>query len=233
VRIGLSTRLQSALPSPAQDWQPLPSRALLYVRITALLGLIVLGVAIAGWDSPDAYRYLAFFGIAVIASGMRIHVPGLTGSLSLTFLFVLFGLVELTLSETILMAGVMTLIQCYWNQKKRPRPAKVVFNVAAMLVATAAAGSAFQSPWLAGVTGEGAARLAWATLVFFLANTAPLALVVALAESKPFITTWLYCDFWAFPYYLGGSLPRVAVGPVDWARGLFDLSFVSALLRAA
>ncbi len=165
----------------------------------------MLAVTLAGWDSPDLLRYLSFFGIAILASGMRISVPGLTGTLSLTFLFVLFGLIELTPSETVLMAAVMTLIQCYWNQPKRPRPAKVFFNVSSMIIATAAANGAYVSTWLGGVSAESAARLAFATLVFFLANTAPVALVISLTEAKPFAKTWLECDFWAFPYYMGGA----------------------------
>jgi diguanylate cyclase (GGDEF)-like protein/putative nucleotidyltransferase with HDIG domain len=163
-----------------------------------------MAVTFAGWDSPDLLRFLAFFGIAILSSGMRINVPELTGTLSLTFLFALFGLIELTPSETVLMASVMTLIQCYWNRPKRPRPAKVVFNAATMVIATAAAHSAYVSPWVADGSAQ-AARLALATLVFFLANTAPVALVISLTESKPFIKTWLACDFWAFPYYVGGA----------------------------
>lgn len=166
---------------------------------------IVFVVSLVGWDSPDVLRYLAFLGLAILASGMRISVPGLTGTLSLTFLFVLFGIMELTLSETVLMAALMTVIQCYWNQPVRPRPAKVVFNVATMVIAAAAADSATRAPWIQGIAGEPAVRLGCATIVFFLANTAPVALVISLTESRPFLRTWAQCDFWAFPYYLGGA----------------------------
>jgi len=203
--LGLSARIPAVLPAEADTHPPLPSRALLYIQLTVVMAVVVMAVTLAGWDSPDLLRFLSFFGIAILASGMRINVPGLTGTLSLTFLFVLFGLIELTPSETILMASVMTVIQCYWNQPKRPRAAKVVFNVSSMIIATAAAHSAFISTWLAGVSAEAAARLAWATVVFFLANTAPVALDISLSESKPFTKTWLACDFWAFPYYMGGA----------------------------
>ena len=77
-------------------------------------------------------------------------VPGVTGTLSLTFLFVLFGIVDLTGPETILLGAVMTLVQCYWNQPKRTRPAQVIFNVASMAVATAAAQATYHSEWLSG-----------------------------------------------------------------------------------
>jgi diguanylate cyclase (GGDEF)-like protein/putative nucleotidyltransferase with HDIG domain len=162
-------------------------------------------VTIAGWESPDVYRYLGFLGVAILSSGMQISLPGITGTLSLTFLFVLFGLAELTVSETTVLAAVMTLIQCYWNQPRRPRTAMVVFNVSTMVLATFLAARAYSTNMFAAFSGESALRLAGATLVFFMANTAPVALIIALSESKPFWSTWRSCDFWAFPYYLGGA----------------------------
>ena len=207
-----------------------------YVRGTAFLGALVLVVSLAGWDSPDAVRYLAFLGLGLLASGMRISVPGLTGTLSLTFLFVLFGLVELTLSETILMAAVMTLVQCYWNQPVRPRPAKVIFNVATMIIASGAAGEAMAAPWMQGLAAESAVRIACATLVFFLANTAPVALVISLSEHKPFLKTWLQCDFWAFPYYLGGAavvqLTSMAEHYIGWQWVLLTGPVVYLIYRS-
>src|SRR6185295_6745636 len=86
--------------------------------------------------------------------------------------------------------------------------------------ATAAAGGSYSLPWLAGASGEMALRLGVATVVFFLVNTAPVALVIALSESRPFVKTWWACDFWSFPYYLGGAavaqLVSVAEHYVGW-----------------
>ena len=201
-----------------------------------MLGVLVFGVSLAGWDSPDALRYLAFLGLAILASGMRINVPGLTGTLSLTFLFVLFGLVELTLSETVLMAAVMTLIQCYWRQPVRPRPAKVVFNIATMVIATMAAGTAAAAPWALGLNGEPAIRLACATVVFFLANTAPVALVISLSEHRPLLKTWCLCYLWAFPYYLGGAavvqLTSMAEHYIGWQWVLLTGPVVYLIYRS-
>ena len=60
--------------------------------------------------------------VAIFSSGIRISGPGITGLLSLNFLFILFGIVELTQSETIVLGTMVTLIQCYW-QKRRPHRA--------------------------------------------------------------------------------------------------------------
>jgi diguanylate cyclase (GGDEF)-like protein/putative nucleotidyltransferase with HDIG domain len=196
----------------------------------------VLIATLAGWDSPDAVRYLAFLGISVLASGMRIPVPGLTGTLSLTFLFVLFGLVELTIPETVLMAAVMTLVQCFWNQPVRPRAAKVIFNVATMMIAAEAAGAAFTSHAIDGMSVEPSIRLACATIAFFLANTAPVALVISLSESRPFLKTWFQCDLWAFPYYLGGAglaqLTSMAEHYIGWQWVLLTGPVVYLIYRS-
>ena len=116
---------------------PLPSRARTYVGLTTALGLTVLGLAAINWQSPDLLKYGCFLLVAIFSCGMRISVPGITGTLSLTFLFVLFGVVELTEPETVVLGSVVTLLQCFWNQPRRPRFAQLLFNVSSMAVAIA------------------------------------------------------------------------------------------------
>jgi diguanylate cyclase (GGDEF)-like protein/putative nucleotidyltransferase with HDIG domain len=170
-----------------------------------MLGFAVLAAALMNWKSPDLLKYGGFLAIAILSSGMRISVPGVTGSLPLTFLFVLFGVVDLSASETVMLGAVMTLIQCYWNQPRRPRPAQVVFNVCSMAVATAAAQGAYSSPWLASNYFDPAVRLAAATLVLFILTTGPISLAIALAEETSVLRIWWKCYFWTLPYYLGGA----------------------------
>jgi len=185
--------------------QPLPPKAHRYIALVALLGAIMLGLNIARWNSPDLLKYAGFLLMAVFSAGMRIAVPGVTGTLSLTFLFVLFGLIELTGPETVVLGAVVTLVQCFWNQERRPRPAQVVFNVGAMVVAIAATNTAYQAPWLIARGVDPAIRLVVATCTLFLFNTAPVAMAIAFAEDSPVLPMWRECYFWAFPYYVGGA----------------------------
>src|SRR5579863_5999521 len=86
-----------------------------YVLLAALLGLAVLAQSLMGWNSPDLIKYGAFLAIALFSSGARILVPGITGTLSISFLFVLVGLVELSPSETVLLAALTGLVQALWR----------------------------------------------------------------------------------------------------------------------
>jgi diguanylate cyclase (GGDEF)-like protein/putative nucleotidyltransferase with HDIG domain len=185
--------------------EPLTRGARVYIALTAALGLAVLALTLVNWDSPDLLKYGGFLLMAVCTSGMRISVPGVTGTLSLTFLFVLFGTVELTQPETILLGALVTLVQCYWSQPQRPRAAKAIFNVASMVLAAAVTEGVYHSPYLISRGTDPALRLAAATCALFLFNTAPVALAISLAEGRRFIPTWRTCFFWSLPYYLGGA----------------------------
>src|SRR5579864_9314650 len=98
------------------DTEPLSPKARAYIAVMTMLGLGVLTLAAVNWESPDLLKYGGLLVVALFASGMKLNVPGISGTLSLTFLFVLFGMIELTPSETIVMGTLLTLVQCYWNQ---------------------------------------------------------------------------------------------------------------------
>ncbi|HLW76729.1 MAG TPA: HD domain-containing phosphohydrolase, partial [Bryobacteraceae bacterium] len=177
-----------------------------------MLGLGVLTLAVANWESPDLLKYGGLLIVGLFACGMRLSVPGVSGTLSLTFLFVLFGLMELTPSETIVMGALLTLVQCYWNQPKKPRLAKVIFNVSSMSLAIELSERVYHASWLSAHTTDQTIALAAATCTLFLLNTTPVAAVIALTEDKKILVVWRQCFFWSLPYYLGGGAVARAAG---------------------
>lgn len=185
--------------------QRLPVKALAFVSLVCLLGAAALVWASVNWYSPDLLKFAAILTIAVFSVGARITVPGPAGTIPLTFLFVLLGVLDLTSSETVVLAGVLTLGQCFWNQPGRPRAQQVLFNVAVVALAAAGATWVYHSPWMLTHQVESAIRLAAATAALFVLNTMPVVLAVALAEQAPIFITWREFYFWSIPYYLGGA----------------------------
>src|SRR5579862_2284435 len=108
-----------------------------YFGATIALGFGVLAFTAMNWESPDLLRFGCFLLVALGTCGMRIAVPGLATTIPLTFLFVLFGVIKLSTAETIVLGALVTLAQCYWNQR-RPRGIYVLFHVASMVLAVAA-----------------------------------------------------------------------------------------------
>jgi diguanylate cyclase (GGDEF)-like protein/putative nucleotidyltransferase with HDIG domain len=196
---------------PESIFQPLAAKVRLFVMVVGILGTLVIAHSVMTWESTDLLKYAGFLLMAVFSSGMRIRVPGMPGTLSLNFIFILFGLVDLGTSETIIMGTIVTLVQCLWNKERRARPAQLVFNSCAMAAAIAITEQVYHSPWLSASLVDPAIRLATATLALFLLNTLPVALVIALSEERNFRAVWRECYFWSLPYYLGGAAAAQAL----------------------
>jgi len=195
----------TAKPVPETTPQPLAAKARLLVVLTGILGSFVVASSLASWESADLLKYVGFLLMAVFSSRMRISLPGMPGTLSLNFVFVLFGLVDLSASETVVMGALVTLVQCVWATDRKARPAQVVFNTAAMAVAIAITERVYHSAWVSAPNVDPAIRLAVSTCALFFLNTLPVALAIALAEERKFRAVWRECYFWALPYYLGGA----------------------------
>ncbi len=195
----------TANPAPEPNFKPLAAKARLLVLLTGIMGAFVVASSLTNWESADLLKYIGYLLMAVFSSRMRIGVPGMPGTLSLNFVFVLFGLVDLSASETIVLGAAVTLVQCVWSSDRRARPAQIVFNTAAMAVAIAITEQIYHSRWLWTPDIDPAVRLAACTCALFFLNTLPVALVISLADEKKFGTVWRECFFWALPYYLGGA----------------------------
>jgi diguanylate cyclase (GGDEF)-like protein/putative nucleotidyltransferase with HDIG domain len=213
----------------------LPRRARLYITITATLAALVLLRALLYWESPDFFKYAAFLLVAVASSGFKVRIPGITGTLSLTFLFVLFGLLELNSPETLVLGAAATIAQCYWSSP-RPRPAQVLFNVSSMTIAIAVAEATYHSAVLASHSVDPPLRLAAATVVLFLFNTIPVASVISLTENQSLIGMWKECYFWSLPYYLGGAaaaeVASVANRVIGWQAVLLTGPIMYLIYRS-
>jgi diguanylate cyclase (GGDEF)-like protein/putative nucleotidyltransferase with HDIG domain len=191
----------------------------LFVGVTACVGVVVLGFALSHWQSHDLMRFLCYMAVAILASGLKVQLPGIDGTMSVNFLFILLGVMELSLPETLVIGCTATLVQSVWQARKRLDPVKVLFNVAGMM-ANASALTYISFHWLSGRFGSNKPILLMiAALVFFFANTLPISVVIALTEGKSSRKVWSECYFWSFPYYLVGAAAVGLVGIVNRAAG--------------
>jgi diguanylate cyclase (GGDEF)-like protein/putative nucleotidyltransferase with HDIG domain len=222
--------------SEAKVQSPLTFGARLFLAVVITLAAAVLANAAIFWRSPDLIKFGAFLAISLISAGARVRVPGVAGTLPLSFFFVLLGLVELTPSETILLALGVALIQCYWNQPTRPRPSFAVFQVALMILAAGAAERVYFSAWFAFSDIDTSYRLAIATLTLFLLNTAPIAKWTAITERQRFAAVWLCTSFWSLPHYMAGAGIALAVSTaaryVGWPTMLLTGPVVYLIYRS-
>jgi putative nucleotidyltransferase with HDIG domain len=73
-------------------------------------------------------------------------------------------------------------------------------------------------------------------LIFFVANTVPVAVIISLTEGKPAHKVWAECHFWSFPFYMVGAASGVCGGvlskQVGWQTSLLVLPLVYWVYRS-
>jgi diguanylate cyclase (GGDEF)-like protein/putative nucleotidyltransferase with HDIG domain len=200
------TRIGSGLDSPRNLATMLRSACPgAFIAAMLTLGCAEFLVAGAGWRTSRPDKFLCYLIIAIAASLLKVKLPGVTSTMSLNFLFVLVGIIELTVPETLLIGCAATVIQSLWRTKSRPRLVQVSFNVMTITVAIAVTASVSTAPFLRAFGPNDPIRLAAVACTYFVVNTFPVGAIIALTERKSFRKIWNDCYFWSFPYYMIGA----------------------------
>jgi diguanylate cyclase (GGDEF)-like protein/putative nucleotidyltransferase with HDIG domain len=168
-----------------------------------VLGLGVLLDGAIHQSSRNIAEFICYLGIALLASRLKVNLPGISATLSVNFLFVLIGIVELSFSETLILGAAAMLAQCL--HPDRPNSLEVTFNVCAGAVSTALAyflyHSAFANEWVS----SRPVLLGAAASAYFAANAGSIATLASFSERRPLRRILVDCYFWSFPYYLVGA----------------------------
>jgi len=183
----------------------MPSLAKAYIAFIASVAMALLTVVAARWNPENLGRFFLFFALAMVASAMKIRLPGFKTTISINFVFILIGIALFSFGETVLIGLSGALVQSLWNTQTRPKMVQVVFNAACLTVCTAAAFWASHSvPAMLGLNSM-AAMMVLGACVYVVLNTGLVSLVISLAEGRPLREVWSSCYEWAFPYFLVGS----------------------------
>jgi diguanylate cyclase (GGDEF)-like protein/putative nucleotidyltransferase with HDIG domain len=187
------------------SFRALPLRAALFISLVVATGAWLLARCFENWNPAEPLQFLFYLVIAIIASLLKIGLPTVNGSMSINFFFILIGLVDLSLPETMAIACAGAVTQNLFKPRQAARFHQVLFNIATVAITVAASYGVYHSPRLAELHLGMPVLLIITACNCFILNTLSVALVVAMAERKPAWRVWHDCYFWCFPYYLGGS----------------------------
>jgi diguanylate cyclase (GGDEF)-like protein/putative nucleotidyltransferase with HDIG domain len=193
-----------------------------------LLGKLFVGLVIAGGTATLLYgaihqsskniaEFICYLGIATLASRLKVTLPGITGTLSVNFLFILVGVLELSFSETLILGAVSILAQTLYPE--RPNALQVTFNVCAGAMSTALTYVVYDHPWSSLLISSRPLLLGFAASVYFLANAGSIATIISITERRPLKQILVDCYFWSFPYYLVGA---GIAGTIAWLDHAFN-----------
>ena len=125
-------------------------KAKIYVATICGLGIASVvgsasGTGRMGWECRVPMQFLLLLAFCIVGSGLKIKLPGIMGSLSVSYIFVLIGVLELSLGETLALGAAGAVAGSLWNAKFRPRPIQVFFNVGSLVVSSTGSWWAFRA----------------------------------------------------------------------------------------
>jgi diguanylate cyclase (GGDEF)-like protein/putative nucleotidyltransferase with HDIG domain len=216
------------MSASTHSWRGLPIGAKAFIGLVIAAGMASLLQAAIHQSSKNIAEFICYLGIAILASRLRVTLPGITGTLSVNFLFILVAVAELSYSEALTLGAVSMLAQSV--HPNRPGAIQLTFNVCAGALSTALAYVVFHFPLAMEIIGSRPLVLCLAASTYFIVNAGCIAVVISFTEGKPLRQILVDCYFWSFPYYLVGA---GIAGVIGWFNNAFNwetsLLFVPAI----
>jgi diguanylate cyclase (GGDEF)-like protein/putative nucleotidyltransferase with HDIG domain len=215
-----------------------PTKAFVCLNAVAALGCF--GAALVHPAFSGSGEYFCYLAVVLLGSTLKVTLPGIDGTLSVSFIFLFLGMLEMSLAETLALGVASVFVQSYWHSSKRQRLIHAIFNVSQLTVATSAAFWTFQ--WLSrhALRQQRPLALAIAASVYFLLNTCAMATVISLSnkksDKKSVRKVWVDGYLWSFPYYLIGAAIAGFVDylnrQIGWQTSLLTLPAIYVVYRS-
>lgn len=210
------------------------SGAKLLTAALALLALCCFVFAALHWRSSDPIKFVCYLAVALLASSLKIKLPGIRGNMSVNFLFIMLGVLELSFGETLVIGFAAVLVQSY--TRSHPKPIHVLFNLSQIPVGTAVAFGVYRLAASRIPHAEEPLALLAVAIAYFAFNTLVMSVIIRLTEGKPLLKVWSECYFWSFSYYLGGAAIVGVVSflnrHIGWQSSLLVLPPVHLIYRS-
>jgi putative nucleotidyltransferase with HDIG domain len=207
-----------------------------YIAGLSLACVCVLVLGFAHWQTNDPVKLACYVIAALLASALKVGLPGIEGTLSVNFIFTQLGILELSLPETLLIGLAGTLGQFYWRPARQLKPVQLIFNVSQVTISSAAAYGAYQLVATKVLHAPGPLALVVAAVTHFACNTTALSTIIGLTENKSIRKVWGESHLWLLPYYMVGGAAAGLVHflnrHIGWQSSLLVLPPIYLLYRS-
>jgi diguanylate cyclase (GGDEF)-like protein/putative nucleotidyltransferase with HDIG domain len=209
-------------------------------RAKALVFVVVAGAAASlsstpGHPNQQWGHFFVYLVAILLSSGMKVAMPKSEGTMSVNFPFILLGILQLSPLQATILAASSVIAQCRIRVIKPFTLIQILFNVANVITATVLACSTYASS-LQLTHGEVAPALGFAAAVYFLANTIPVALVIAFESGVPPFRKWVQEFPWYLPFYFVGAVLAATANWIGiafgWLTSLLLIPMVYTVYRA-
>src|SRR5579863_3395228 len=183
----------------------LSAKSKIFIMLVVVCGMAALGISLLSWKSANWPEFLVLLIVALVASRLRVRLPGVTGTLSVNLPFILLAVVEMSCAEAILIGCLSTLVQCLPRAQHKFNWIQALFNFANMALAVGATRLLYHAPALQSTIHSPALLLAVAAAGFYMVNSIPVAIIMGLTEKRSAMRAWASMVQLSYPYYLASA----------------------------
>lgn len=208
-----------------------------FIGLMAIAAAGTIGDAVLQGQGWHPWLASALLLAAVGTSRMKVSIPGITGSMSVNLPFLLMSVIALSATESILIACACAIMQTLPKDGGKLVPVRVLFNVSMMTFASGISGLLFHQHVLSRLGWMSAPLLmAATTATFFLGQTLPVSVIVALTDGGAVRRIWTNIAQMSFPYYVVSagvtSMVHSASQNIGWIAALAVLPVMYAIYRS-
>ena len=172
--------------------------------------VVVSGAAVMAWTgthdrAAKVSEFVFLLIISVVASRLRLKLPGLTGTMSMNLPFILIAIAHLSTLEALGVGCVSTLVQCLPRAGKKLNWIQGIFNVANMSLTVEAARSIYGSAGLNSIIHSHPLLLCIACAGFLAVNSIPISIIIALTENRNVLQAWKAMFQLSYPFFLASA----------------------------
>jgi hypothetical protein len=203
-------------------------KAAAWIDSVIAFGAVLLILLLQDWSGLTRPRIALILAAAFVSSCMKVRVPGITGSYSLSFIVVLIAMSTCTLHEIVLIAALAAVVQTGWRSRVTPTSRHFFFNGSVLLASVTASHSVYE--WL--ITGalaqQHVAALALTAAVYWMVNTGVVSVTLSLLGEGSPAAVWSRWAMWTLPYYIAGTAIAGALSPAAQASWKSALTLIVA-----
>jgi hypothetical protein len=207
----------------------LPIKAQVMIGTVAVASLSALAFGVARWQMQAWPQLVLLLAAAALSSRLKVKVPGMTSSMSGNLPVILLGVTQLGLFGSLLVAFTAAVSQSYKSGKDKTKAVQFVFNASTLMNAAGLAYLAYHSPMFT-MRSAHTFSLVVAAVIYFLANTAPVASIIGLTEGGNPLVLWHKVFLWSFPNYVIGAGLTAIVSAFTTISGLATIAALLTVL---
>jgi diguanylate cyclase (GGDEF)-like protein/putative nucleotidyltransferase with HDIG domain len=202
--------------------QRMSNLAKAFIALVAIAGFLTGAITLATseWPPGHTFQLIVYLVLAALSSRFKVTLPGITGTVSVNFIFILLGAMELGRTGTLIITCAATLAQCLLQAKVRPKAAQIAFNVGNAALCGVLCDVVYNSSTIRTVDSSLPVLLLCSSLSYFGVNTLLVSRIIALTENKKTLQVWRENFLWTGPQYIFGAalagLIHICNGRFGW-----------------